>query len=169
LERILKIPFSIGVGGRYWGYDRIAESYCEALDAVQAREVAKEPGVFMSGDIEQLQSSHRILLSKAKAYIDRFYGDEELNLIAIAREVHTSPSYVSTLFKKYYHVNLGDYIMGVRMEKAAELLAKTDYKAYEISERVGYGNPQYFSVLFKRYSGLSPTEYRKQFQESSCR
>ncbi|MNC49167.1 HTH-type transcriptional regulator YesS [compost metagenome] len=47
------------------------------------------------------------------------------------------------------------------MEKAAELLKQTDYKSYEISEKVGYGNPQYFSVLFKKHYGMSPSDYRK--------
>ncbi|MBS5909517.1 MULTISPECIES: response regulator [Paenibacillus] len=164
LAQVLKIPFSIGLGGCFSGYDGIAASYREALAAVQVREVAGEPGVFVSGEILSQQSSHQLLLKKMEAYIHAHLCDESLSLTAIAAAVHISPPYVSTLFKKYKQVNLVDYIISARMERAAEMLVKTDFKAYEIAEKTGYSNPHYFSVLFKKHHGLSPTDYRKKHQ-----
>ena len=79
----------------------------------------------------------------------------------IAEEVHLTSSYISTLFKKYQGVNIIDYLTDIRIKKAMELLSGTDLKTYEISEKIGYSNPQYFSVLFKRIVGFSPIEYRK--------
>lgn len=52
----------------------------------------------------------------------------------------------------------------VRIEKAEELMRTTDRKIYEICELVGYNNPQYFSVVFKKYTGLSPQEYKQKLE-----
>ena len=89
-------------------------------------------------------------------YIADHYHNENLDLKEVAEKVHITPSYVSTIFKKYTDVNFSDYVIRVRMEKAIELLVHTDLKVYEIAERIGYPNTQYFSVPFKRYTGHTP-------------
>ena len=58
-------------------------------------------------------------------------------------------------------MNFTDYLIRIRMEKAKLLLKKTDLKMYEIASRVGYDNPAYFSVAFKRYYGKSPSEIQR--------
>lgn len=95
------------------------------------------------------------------AFIQRHYGEKTLSLNVIAEAVHLTPSYVSSLFKKNCNTNITDYLTKIRMAKAKELLEKTNLRTYEISERIGYSNAQYFSVLFKRMAGFSPTEYRQ--------
>jgi two-component system response regulator YesN len=121
-------------------------------------------GVFVSGEIRHSQSSHHSLLKEMELYIRNHFHEEELNLTAIAAHVHISPAYASTLFKKYKGMNFSEYLVQLRMDKAAELLSATDSKSYEVSEQVGYRNPQYFSVLFKKHFGKSPSEYRKDRQ-----
>lgn len=105
--------------------------------------------------------SHAAVLRQVLSFMDSNYHQEDLSLNRIAEEVHLTPSYISTLFKKYQGVNLSDYLMELRVKKAMSLLAETDLKTYEISEKVGYSNPQYFSVVFKRITGSAPGEYRK--------
>lgn len=161
IEACLKIPVSIGVGSVCEGFAQIPYSYNKALTAAHMKDVAGEPGLFFCDEMRHSQHSHHMLLKQMEQYIIKHYADEKLSLAAIAGEVHISPSYVSTLFKKYREINVIEYIAGIRMEKAAELLKQTDYKSYEISEKVGYPNPQYFSVLFKKHFGMSPSDYRK--------
>ncbi|GAE08317.1 two-component response regulator yesN [Paenibacillus sp. JCM 10914] len=58
----------------------------------------------------------------------------------------------------------GQYVMQIRMEMAKELLRSSDLKAFEIAERVGYADPNYFSFCFKKQAGISPKEYRAQMR-----
>lgn len=96
-------------------------------------------------------------------YIEKNYADEGLSLNNISQKVHLSSNYVSVLFKKYKEINISDYIIKVRIRKAEELLVSTSYKTYEIANKIGYTNSQYFSVLFKKLKGLSPTEFRQEY------
>lgn len=164
LEECLKLEVSIGLGGCRTGIERIAMSYGEALGASQMKPIIGGAGVFVSGEIRHSQSSHHSLLKEMELYIRNHFHEEELNLTAIAAHVHISPAYASTLFKKYKGMNFSEYLVQLRMDKAAELLSSTDSKSYEVSEQVGYRNPQYFSVLFKKHFGKSPSEYRKDRQ-----
>ncbi|CQR58709.1 response regulator transcription factor [Paenibacillus riograndensis] len=161
IETCLKIPVSIGVGTVCEGFGQIPQSYNKALTAAHMKDVAGRPGLFFCDELSHSQHSHHTLLKQMESYIHKNYADENLSLAAIAGEIHISPSYVSTLFKKYREINVIEYVIRIRMEKAAELLKQTDCKSYEISEKVGYGNPQYFSVLFKKHFGMSPSDYRK--------
>lgn len=101
------------------------------------------------------------IIEKIKNIINRRYGDEKLSLNIIADEVFLSANYISSLFKKQEQMTISDYIMQVRISKAKKLLSSTNYKTYEVANMVGYTNSQYFSVLFKRVTGYSPTEYKQ--------
>ena len=72
-------------------------------------------------------------------------------------------SYFSQIFKEETGKTFVEYLTEVRMDKAKELLRSTDRMLYEIAEQVGYENPAYFTVAFKKQVGLSPRDYRKQF------
>ena len=72
-----------------------------------------------------------------------------------------SASYFSTMFKQHTGKTFVEYLTGRRIEKAKELLKFTDLKNYEIASKIGYADPNYFSVLFKKMTGDSPTEYRQ--------
>ncbi|MDO4565100.1 MAG: helix-turn-helix transcriptional regulator [Clostridia bacterium] len=74
--------------------------------------------------------------------------------------LHLSPAYFSTLFKRETGMSFTSYVTTVRMEKAAELLKNTDDKTYRIAELIGFSDPNYFSYVFKKYYGVTPTKFR---------
>lgn len=78
----------------------------------------------------------------------------------LCSQLHLSPAYFSTLFKRETQKSFTAYVTEVRMEHAARLLRDTDEKTYLIAERTGYTDPNYFSFVFKRYFGLPPSKFR---------
>lgn len=71
-----------------------------------------------------------------------------------------SPSHFIRCFKAERHVTPNVYLTRLRMEKAQLLLRETDLKIREVAARLGYDDPFYFSNVFKKYTGISPTQYR---------
>ena len=106
-------------------------------------------------------SRFKILMEKAKEYILANYQNPELALNEVARQVNISTCYFSILFKEEVGEAFQDYLIRLRLEKAKELLRSTDLKAYEIAYQVGYNDPHYFGVAFKKYIGVTPTEYKE--------
>ncbi|GGK24410.1 hypothetical protein GCM10010965_16480 [Caldalkalibacillus thermarum] len=102
------------------------------------------------------------VFERALQVIERRYGEPDLTLEAVAREVERSPGYLSTLFVQRKGQTFRQLLTGLRMEKARRLLAETDLPVREVSERVGYGDPNYFSRAFKQHVGLSPRVFRQQ-------
>lgn len=90
--------------------------------------------------------------------LDQYAGD--LTVQSIAEQLQISPNYASQLFRQESGETLHEYITAVRIKKAKELLRYPVSKLYEVAFRVGYNNPDYFSTLFKRKTGLTPSEYR---------
>ncbi|MCY1251201.1 HTH-type transcriptional activator Btr [compost metagenome] len=74
-----------------------------------------------------------------------------------------SESNFSRLFKKQTGVSFVEYLTQLRMEKAKELLLRPDEKVYEIALAVGYQDSRYFSQIFRKYTGDTPSEYRSRF------
>lgn len=107
--------------------------------------------------------SIKLVMRKAVDYIQEHYS-EQITLNDVAEHVYVSTSYLSRMFKKELGKNFVDYLNGLRIEKAKELLVDPRYKTYEVAEIVGIPDAHYFSRLFKKYEGLSPTEYRDSFQ-----
>lgn len=96
-----------------------------------------------------------------KKYISQNYMNETLSVKDISAHVFLSASYVCTFFKNETGRTLNQYITEYRMEKAKQLLLDSRYKISDISSRVGYSDGNYFGKSFKKYSGLSPSEYRE--------
>jgi two-component system response regulator YesN len=164
ISEYLKVDAKIGIGSFGKGFGHIAGSYEEALIAAQMKGVLAEQDVIFHDEIKFSSNSHQAILKTITDYIAEHFHNENLDLKEVAEKVHITPSYVSTLFKKYTDVNFSEYVMRVRMEKAIELLVHTDLKVFEVAERIGYPNTQYFSVLFKRYTAHTPIAYRQQYQ-----
>lgn len=120
------------------------------------------PRIVRYGTSRHGQGQGAEIIEKIKKFIKIHYGEEKLSLNMIADEVFLTSNYISTLFKKQENMTIGDYIMKVRISRTQELLNSTNYKTYEIANLVGYTNSQYFSVLFKRITGYSPTEYKQE-------
>lgn len=109
---------------------------------------------------ETVDSSHRIV-TQTRAYIEAHY-QENLKLEQIARHVHCNSSYLSRLYKKESSETITDTITRLRVGKAAELLKTTDLKSYEIAMRAGWEDAAYFSIVFKKYTGKTPKQFRRQ-------
>ncbi|NOU85712.1 response regulator [Paenibacillus sp. LMG 31460] len=110
--------------------------------------------------IDLRKSGRNNVVEAAKAMLETKYASN-LSLDTIAKEVFVSPVYLSFLFKQVEGVNLTDYVTHVRMDKAKELLLGSNLKTYEIANRVGYQDEKYFSRLFKKRIGMTPTEFRQ--------
>jgi two-component system, response regulator YesN len=96
----------------------------------------------------------------AVAYIHEHYADEQLSLQQVCKHIYLSMSYFSALFKPYTGETFVEYVTRYRLDKAKELLASSQLKTYELAAQVGYNDPQYFSVIFKRHIGMTPKEFR---------
>ncbi len=101
------------------------------------------------------------LIHAAKLYIRQNYKDDQLSLFDISRQIAVSSSHLSKIFSQETGQTMTDYLTLVRINKAKELLKLTRCKTFEIAFQVGYKDPHYFSNLFKKVTGLTPTEYRK--------
>ncbi|NLK28966.1 MAG: response regulator [Clostridiales bacterium] len=103
----------------------------------------------------------KLLVEKAVAYIEENYYDSELSVDILCQYLNVSATYFSTLFKRETGINFVNYLTNVRMEKALQMLNKTEEKTYNIAVKVGYTEPNYFSYVFKKHYGISPSNYRK--------
>lgn len=97
---------------------------------------------------------------QAKEYVRNNYSDENLSLDHICRVLGVSNSYFSTIFKKETGNSFIGYLTDYRMDRASRLLIETNEKSYIIAKNVGYTDPNYFSYVFKRRFGVSPSKYR---------
>ncbi|MGD6846297.1 response regulator [Rossellomorea aquimaris] len=99
------------------------------------------------------------LLDKALSYIHHHFT-QEMTLQHVADHIHISRNYFSILFKRFMDINFIDYVIGLRINKAKELLSHTSLKVYEVAGESGFNDVKYFSKLFKKVTGLSPGDYR---------
>ncbi len=101
------------------------------------------------------------LIQQIDQYIEINYK-KKLSLDDIADALHINSSYLSRVYKLKKGKNLFDAILNLRIEAAKDYLINTDKRTYEISELVGVEDSSYFSKMFKKITGMSPKEYRKQ-------
>ncbi|NLG87781.1 MAG: response regulator transcription factor [Clostridiaceae bacterium] len=117
--------------------------------------------------MERIQSNRKTntekIMEQAKAYIEKNYGDYDLTIQKISNYLHISPSYFSMIFKKEAGETFLNYLIGIRINAAKELMQDPDLKIFEIAERVGYPDLNYFSYFFKKNTGMSPREYRNRY------
>ena len=95
-------------------------------------------------------------------YIQKNYMDPDLSLNSICSYLNISTSYFSTIFKELTGETFTEVLIRTRMEKAKELLENTTMKNYEIAEKVGFADPHYFGISFKKMTGCTPTEYARE-------
>lgn len=100
------------------------------------------------------------IVDELKQYIEKNYADDELSLNLLAAHVNFSPNHLSKIFSQQTGSTFIKYLTDFRMNKAKELLRCTGKRSSEISMDVGYKDPHYFSYLFKKTQGMTPTQYR---------
>ncbi len=106
---------------------------------------------------KEKQSSSSV--ERAKAYIAEKFN-KDISLDDVSKEVDISPYYFSKLFKEETGENFIEYLTAVRINKAKQLIAGSDMSMKEICTEVGYSDPNYFSRIFKKNVGVTPTEYK---------
>ncbi|SNS48642.1 two component transcriptional regulator, AraC family [Anaerovirgula multivorans] len=101
------------------------------------------------------------VILKAKEYVEDHYHSK-IHLQNVADYVGLSSTYFSKFFKQKTAVNFSNYLNQVRIQKSKELMRNPNLSLNEISYRVGYEDLSYFSIVFQRYEGITPTGYRRQ-------
>ena len=109
---------------------------------------------------ERRKDSTVSFVSKAKAYVRGHYADRDIGIDTVCGELGVSSSYFSTAFKKTTGKTFINYLTEYRMQQAVKLLETGDDKTYIIADKVGYSDPNYFSYVFKKCIGCSPSKYR---------
>ncbi|WP_165822617.1 helix-turn-helix domain-containing protein [Paenibacillus montanisoli] len=104
----------------------------------------------------------RAVISDIRTYIEEHYANPELSLDHLSDKFNLQAKNISKLFKEESGGNFVDFLIGLRMDKAKQLLLGTDLSLQEISLQVGYFNYNSFNRAFKNVAGLSPSDYRKQ-------
>ncbi len=119
---------------------------------------------------EAIHSDHENYNKKqaqlALDFIEQNYNNADLSLSDICSHLSMSTSRFSTMFKNSTSETFIEALTRIRMEHAKALMKHTSLKSYEIAARVGFTDPHYFSIAFKKYTKMTPTEYIKSQQES---
>ena len=148
---------------------RLSDFYIQKLDGIHT--------------VEEVQSLHDEMVMDYTEKMRRYFRDntyskhinaskeyiyshikERITIEDLADSLGVSASYLSRLFKKETGKSFVGYLTGYRMEKAARMLVETNEKSYMIAKSVGYADPNYFSYVFKRQYGVSPSKYRTEYE-----
>ncbi|NOU73232.1 helix-turn-helix domain-containing protein [Paenibacillus sp. LMG 31458] len=126
----------------------VHDHFCELIDQL------------CLGFKDKKSSKHDNLIASIDKIIHQNYSDRELSLFKIAELLDLSPAYLGRIFKKLANQSVPDYLNEYRIERAKEFLASTQASIEEISQKTGYNNSTYFYKVFKKYTGITPAEYR---------
>ena len=109
----------------------------------------------------RLEISQSDVIVRAKHYVLSNYTDSNLTLGSVAEYVGLSEKYLTNRFTHESGETFSDYLTGIRLQKAKELLKTTSFKVYKIAEMVGYNNTEHFNRMFKKNVDMSPSQFRK--------
>lgn len=147
----------------YLNRNQIMTDIASSKTLNDAISLVQEYCIRISDEIELQKNSggkkHALL---AMDYIEKNYADPDLNLNSVCTYLSISASRFSAIFKNATGETFMEVLSRMRMQKAKELLENTDLKNYEIAERVGFGDPHYFGIAFKKMTGKTPTEYARE-------
>lgn len=167
---VLNVRFSVLSFLKKIGYDDTELSREETDDVVKKTSQSTEASVAYAEEVlkraiairdENAGSQNRSVLKQAIDFIDGHYMDEEISLNRVAHVANVSANHFSALFSQNMGQTFIEYLTSLRMDKAKELLRCTSKRSSEIAGEVGYKDAHYFSYLFKKTQGMTPSEYRK--------
>ena len=167
LERIGSSEIRIGIGEIVDKPEEIYQSFRTArhirhLLVERSDEKAIILGVREMG--ESADEKTPAIISEAKLYMSQNFTNPNLMLQDVARAVGMSNSRFSTVFSQQNGQTFTEYLMFLRLNKAKELLRNTTDKGTQIAREAGYNDAHYFSYIFKKNTGLTPSDYRAQYQ-----
>jgi YesN/AraC family two-component response regulator len=137
-------------------YEELYEVFSEIKEELDQEQILNVESDLQEDNTDR--SYYDKIIDTVKSYLYQNYRIATLN--SASELVHLSPNYLSTLFKDITGEYFSDFLLRIRMEEAAKLLNDIRYKTYQISDLVGYSNPKNFTRAFKKYYGLTPTEFR---------
>lgn len=138
--------------------EEVEKSIRHAFDQMESQKQLK--AVAVKEETEPAESGDT-LMNKVKHYLQYNYMLYDISLDSISQIVNMAPAYFSSRFKKSFGVNFVDYVTELRMSAAKELLQDPLRSTAEIAGMVGYDSGNYFARAFKKYTGMTPTEYRR--------
>jgi two-component system response regulator YesN len=100
------------------------------------------------------------IVSRAVAYMNEHMAEEDLRLATVAASLYVSAGHLGRLLKKATGKSFVEHLTDIRIKRASELLRSTSMKGYEVGRQVGIHDPHYFSILFKKVTGMSVNEFR---------
>ena len=109
-------------------------------------------------------SSNESIMNDILYYIEHNYMNN-IKLETIAQLFGYNTSYLGKIFSKKTGESFNSYVDNIRIHHSKKLLEEAPYKVYEIAQKVGYMNVDYFHMKFKKYVGITPAEYRKKYRE----
>jgi two-component system response regulator YesN len=143
------------------GLEPIETTLANIMTMAQLQEWARQLlGDTLTFRDTQANGFHAGIIQQAKEYIDRHYMDPDISLHAVAAQVGHSPCHFSTVFGEETGQTFKAYLTELRIKRAKELMRTTTMRSSEISEQVGYNDPHYFSLVFRKSTGVSPKEFR---------
>ena len=113
--------------------------------------------------IDAIDEDYSRPVSLAKKFIKDNFTSKSLSLAMVSSHVGISENHLSSIFARQTGKTITEYITQMRVERAKTLLKDTNYKVYEIAEHVGFTNTEYFSKIFKKYTGKSPNRYYNRY------
>lgn len=119
---------------------------------------------FLSDDAPDRKISNAV--AAARAYMEKYYGSP-ITLADIAQAVHLTPNHLCTLFSSVCGISPHAYLVGIRIDRAKYLLRSSTMNITEIAMNVGVSSYNYFSALFLRKTGMTPTQYRMESRKQA--
>ena len=113
-------------------------------------------------------NKNRSILKTAVDFIDSHYTEEDMSLNKAANAANVSANHFSALFSQNMGQTFIEYLTNLRMNKAKEYLRCTSMRSSEIAGEIGYKDAHYFSYLFKKTQGMTPSDYRKAREDKAC-
>lgn len=132
---------------------------CDSI--IDLNELLSDVSMHAAEKVQEYNDNNmKLLLRKAVDYLNAHYV-EDVTLNQVAEHIYVSSFYISRMFKKELGINFVDYLNELRINKAKELLMDARFKTYEVAEAVGIPNAHYFSKLFRKYAGMTASEYKQ--------
>ena len=142
------------------------ERKLEALAPVQPEQEPEKPDVPAAEPDDTENSQNALVMAHVRRYLEDNYMFD-ISLDSVGEILHISPAYLSAQFKKYQKMNFLDCLTELRINAAKELLADPFRSSAEVASMVGYEDASYFARAFKKRTGVTPTQYRKQASKTA--